>query len=82
MVKFVAANNYVVGRKYFFDDGLINDIDSIEILNNYESMIDEKEYDKELLGELNVYDEIYKQPNRKKCALLPFESLRKVIDKM
>ena len=34
LVKFVAANNYVVGRKYFFDDGLINDIDSIEILNN------------------------------------------------
>ena len=54
----------------------------IEILNNYENMIDEKEYDKELLGELNVYDEIYRQPNRKKCALLPFESLRKVIDKM
>ena len=54
----------------------------IEILNNYENMIDEKEYYKELLGELNVYDEIYKQPNRKKCALLPFESLRKIIDKM
>ena len=29
----------------------------------------EKEYDEELLGELIVYDEIYKQPNRKKCAL-------------
>ena len=54
----------------------------IEILENYENMIDEKEYNKELLGELNVYDEIYKQPNRKKCALLPFESLKKIIDKM
>ena len=31
-------------------------------------MIEEKEYDKELLGELNVYDEIYKQPNRKKMC--------------
>ena len=54
----------------------------IKILENYENMLDEEEYDKELLGELNVYDEIYKQPNRKKCALLPFESLKKIIDKM
>lgn len=54
----------------------------LDILNNYENMLDEKEYDKDLLKELNVYDEIYKQPNRKKCALLPFESLKKVIDKM
>ena len=45
-------------------------------------MIDEKEYDKDLLGELNVYDEIYKQPNRKNCALLPFNSLKKIVDKM
>lgn len=52
------------------------------ILNNYEAMLDEKEYDRELLEELNVYDEIYKQPNRKKCALLPFESLRKIIKQL
>lgn len=59
-----------------------NKEEALKILENYENMLDEKAYDKELLGELNVYDEIYKQPNRKKCALLPFESLRKVIDKM
>ncbi len=52
------------------------------ILENYEAMLEEKEYDKEVLGELNAYDEIYKQPNRKKCALLPFESLKKIIDKL
>lgn len=50
-----------------------------EIVNNYHNMLDEKEYDKELLGELCVYDEIYKQPNRRKCAYLPFESLDKVM---
>ena len=54
----------------------------IEVLNNYENMINEKEYDENVLGELLVYDEIYLQPNRKKCALLPFESLKKIIDKM
>ena len=42
-----------------------------KILENYDNMIHEKEYDKELLGELNVYDEISKQPNRVHCALLP-----------
>ena len=39
-------------------------------------------FDASVLGELNVYNEIYRQPNRKKCALLPFESLKKIIDKM
>lgn len=50
------------------------------ILENYENMINEKEYDKHLLEELNVYDEIYLQPNRKKCAFLPFTSLKKIIE--
>ncbi len=52
----------------------------VNLMNNYYNMIDEKEYDKELLGELNVYDEIYKQPNRKKCAIFPFETLKKAIN--
>ena len=49
------------------------------IINNYYNMIEEKEYKKEVLGELNVYDEIYKQPNRKKCATLPFDTLKKAV---
>lgn len=52
------------------------------ILNNYEKMIDNLEHDDEVLGELTVYSDISKQPNRRKCALLPFESLRKIIEKM
>ena len=39
-----------------------------KILINYRNMINEEEYDSELLGELNVYDQICKQPNRKNCA--------------
>lgn len=42
-----------------------------KILTNYQKMINEEEYDEEVLGELNVYDTICKQPNRKSCALLP-----------
>ena len=53
-----------------------------KILQNYDNMIEEKEYDKELLGELNVYDEIYKQPNRKKCALLPRNAIVKMLNRL
>lgn len=52
-----------------------------ELMDNYYNMIDEKEYNEELLGELNAYSEIYMQPNRKKCAVFPFETLKKVIKK-
>lgn len=51
------------------------------LLDAYYSMLDEKEYDADKLQELNVYDEIYLQPNRKKCAMLPFESLKKALER-
>ena len=51
-----------------------------DILLNYDNMINEKEYDKDLLKELNVYDEIYLQPNRKNCALLPAIAIRKALE--
>ena len=41
-----------------------------KILDNYFRMIEEDEYDKDLLGEAQVYDDIYKQPARKTCATL------------
>ena len=50
-----------------------------DILTNYQNMIMEKDYDKELLGELLVYDNISKQPNRIKCALLPMEAINKML---
>lgn len=52
------------------------------ILINYENMINEKEYDKEILKDLVVYDDIYLQPNRKTCALLPLKAVRKMIEKL
>lgn len=53
-----------------------------EVLNNYKAMINEEEYNKEVLKELNVYDEIYLQPNRKTCALLPTKAIEKILEKM
>jgi len=48
---------------------------------NFENMIEEKEYNGSILEQAIVYDEIYKQPNRKKCALLPWWGINKIIDR-
>lgn len=55
--------------------------EALNILNNYENMINEKEYDENILGEALVYNEIYKQQNRKHCALLPWNGIRKLLEK-
>lgn len=52
------------------------------ILENYKNMISEKEYDEELLGELIVYNEISKQPNRINCALLPSVAIDKMLGEL
>ncbi len=48
-----------------------------DIINNFYNMIDEKEYNEDILEQANVYDDIYKQPNRKKCALLAWWGMEK-----
>lgn len=53
-----------------------------KILENYQNMINEKPYDEELLKELNVYNTIYLQPNRKNCALLPSKAIERLIEKL
>lgn len=50
-----------------------------ELMNNYYNMIEEKEYDEELLEEACCYDEIYKQQNRKGCATIPWKGIEKAI---
>ena len=50
------------------------------IIDNYLKMIEEREYDEDLLGELNVYNDLYKQPSRKKCATLSTFGIEKIID--
>ena len=50
-----------------------------KILLNYTNMIQEKDFDCDVLGELNVYDDIAKQPSRKNCALLPSTAIYKML---
>lgn len=53
-----------------------------EIYANYNKMLDEQEYNHDILEQAIVYDDISKQPNRKKCALLPWWGIEKVIEKI
>lgn len=58
-------------------------IDEIkEILININNMIDEKDYDKEIIEQAIVFDEVYKQPNRKKCVLLPWWGIEKIVTEL
>ena len=52
------------------------------ILQNFVNMIDEKPYDKSVLEEAVVYDDIYKNPNRKKCALLSWWGIEKILNQI
>ena len=51
--------------------------EAIEIIENYHRMIEEEDYQKELLEEAIVYEDIAKQPSRKKCATLTWNGLYK-----
>ncbi len=51
-----------------------------EILSNFINMLDEKDYNPEVLESAIVYDDTYKQPNRKKCVLLPWWGIEKVLE--
>lgn len=54
-------------------------LEAENLLKNYQNMINEKPYDENLLEDLIVYDEIYLQPNRKNCALLPSKAIERLV---
>ena len=49
--------------------------EAINIIKNFDNMIEEKEYNKDLLEEACCFDDISKQPSRKKCATLSWYGL-------
>ena len=54
--------------------------EALAIINNFENMIEEEDYDPNKLGEAIVYSNISKQPNRKKCALLGWQGTQKILN--
>ena len=53
-----------------------------KILTNFLNMIDEKEYDEKLLEQAIVYNDIPKQKKKKKCALLPWWGIEKILNEL
>ena len=53
-----------------------------EFIQNFENMVEEKGYKEELLNEALAYNEIYKQNNRKNCALLPYKGMKKLFEEL
>lgn len=49
-------------------------------IENFENMINEQPYNEELLQEALAYNEVYKQNNRKNCALLPYKGIKKILE--
>lgn len=50
------------------------------MIDNFENMLNEKEYDDSNLNEAIVFDETYKQGNRKTCVTLPYTGIKKALE--
>ncbi len=55
--------------------------EALEVINQFEKMVNEEDYDTEILTDLIVYDTIHNQPSRKNCALLPFRGIKEILEK-
>lgn len=53
--------------------------EALNIIRNYQNMIEEKDYDANILKEAIVYNETYKQPSRIKCATLTWNGMEKLL---
>ena len=49
------------------------------IINEFEKMINNQEYDEEILQEANVFQNVYKQANRIKCATIGWDAMKDMI---
>ena len=58
--------------------GLSRD-EGLHLIQEYYNMIDEKEYDDELLEEANAFDTLYKQANRIKCGTIGIKAMEQLI---
>lgn len=53
-----------------------------EIIENYYNMINEMEYNSNILEQAVVYEDIHNQPNRKKCALLSWQGIDRLLKEL
>lgn len=51
-----------------------------DYVNEFVKMCEEEEYNEDVLNEALAFNDIYKQSNRKNCALLPYKGIIKALD--
>lgn len=51
----------------------------LKYIENFEAMLEEREYEDTDFNEAIVFDETYKQGNRKTCVTLPYVGIKKAI---
>lgn len=56
--------------------------EALNIIDNFENMINEKEYDENILNEAIVYQDISKEPNRINCATLTWKGMKDYLEKL
>ncbi|MBQ3419270.1 MAG: SUF system NifU family Fe-S cluster assembly protein [Erysipelotrichaceae bacterium] len=54
--------------------------EALHIIGEYFNMIDEKEYDEDLLEEANAFNTLSKQANRIKCGTIGIKAMKELID--
>ena len=55
--------------------------EALNIIYNYYNMIDENEFDIDLLEEANAFDTLYKQANRIKCGTIGIHAMEELINR-
>lgn len=55
--------------------------EALAIIDNFNNMINEQDYDKDKMNESLAFNEMYKQESRKTCATLPYKALYKLVSK-
>lgn len=55
--------------------------EALDIIDNYNKMILNEEYDSSKLDELNIYKDISKQPARVKCATIGINGIKDILEK-
>ena len=53
--------------------------EALVYMENFDNMLAEKEYDSNIVGEAQVFDETYKQINRRNCVTLPYRGIKSVL---
>lgn len=58
-----------------------NKEEALNIIENYNNMIEGNDFDKELLEELSIYEDVSRQPARVKCATLGIDGIKDLLKK-